>query len=189
MSILWITVIVILVVIGVAIYLSNKKPPQNQPFDYQTGNMGADKPAVGYKHPCNFCGKLIPPNSVSCPFCSKVNPQGPMRCPKCSNPIQRDFKVCPSCNLKLETICPKCGQATFFGDYCDKCQQRMTVICPNCKTEQFFFENKCKSCGSILLQVMFCQKCKIAQPVIDKKCMVCGELLVKTPTNNQEIKK
>lgn len=85
----------------------------------------------GYKHPCRYCDKLIPPDSNVCPMCGKVNPLGPLRCPKCRNPIQKNYKSCPNCGLELKTICIHCGEKTFFGDYCEHCDSRLVVVCPN----------------------------------------------------------
>jgi len=184
MSIFLIAGLAIVAVIVVAALMTNKKAPSEQAADLQTGNEAANKPTVGYKHPCKFCGKLIPPNSVSCPFCGKVNPQGPLRCPKCHNPIEKDWTVCSACNLKLETICLNCGAKTFFGDYCEKCNERLVVKCPNCKTEQPFFKNECKNCGTALVKTLFCQQCKAQQIFIKDKCMVCGAIFVKEPNKN-----
>jgi len=75
----------------------------------------------GYKLPCRYCDKLVPPDSAVCPFCAKVNPTGPLRCPKCRTPVQKDFKACSNCGLSLEVACPDCGKITFFGDYCQNC--------------------------------------------------------------------
>jgi len=65
MSIILIAAIVIVIVIVAAIYLSNDKGPTQQEADLQSGSTNANQPTVGYKHPCKFCGKLIPPNSVA----------------------------------------------------------------------------------------------------------------------------
>ena len=109
---------------------------------------------TGYKHPCRYCDKLIPPDSKVCPLCGKVNPLGPIRCPKCKTPIEKGWKNCPNCGLNLEITCPFCEKNTFFGDYCENCGKRLVVICPNpkCKTEQPPVENKCFKCGSALIQ-------------------------------------
>lgn len=45
----------------------------------------------GYKHPCRYCDKLIPPDSNVCPFCSKINPLL-LRCPKCKDLIEKGWK-------------------------------------------------------------------------------------------------
>lgn len=106
----------------------------------------------GYKHPCRYCGKLIPSESNICPFCGKVNPVGPIRCPKCGTPIQKDYKSCPSCGLSLEIECPHCGKKTFLGDYCEHCGARLIFASPDpkCKTEQPPISNKCTKCGTPL---------------------------------------
>ena len=106
----------------------------------------------GYKHQCNYCGKLIEKDANLCPYCGKVNPLGPMRCPKCRNPIQKDYIVCSNCGLNLKIICPFCGKETFFGDYCDNCNKRLLVICSDtkCKTEQPPLGNTCIKCGKPL---------------------------------------
>lgn len=47
---------------------------------------------LGYKHPCTYCGKLIPRESNVCPFCGRSEPLGPLRCPKCRSPIEAGWK-------------------------------------------------------------------------------------------------
>jgi len=106
----------------------------------------------GYKHPCRYCQKLIPPDSNTCPFCSRINPLGPLRCPVCRNPIQRDWQKCSGCGLNLGVYCPACGKATFFADYCELCGARLTIICPECDTEQLPINVKCSKCGISLIQ-------------------------------------
>lgn len=107
---------------------------------------------AGYKHPCRYCDKLIPPESKVCPFCGKVNPLGQFRCPKCRNPVQKDWKRCSNCGLSLEIICPVCGKETFFGDYCEQCDARLVVVCPDkkCREEQPPIGEKCIKCGKPL---------------------------------------
>jgi len=102
----------------------------------------------GYKHPCQYCGKLVPPDSNVCPHCGRVNPSG-LRCPKCRNPIRKDWVNCSHCGLPLKVACPKCGKTTFFGDYCEQCSARLLVVCPNpkCKTEQSPIGENCVKCN------------------------------------------
>ncbi|MDZ4655045.1 MAG: zinc ribbon domain-containing protein [Coriobacteriia bacterium] len=109
----------------------------------------------GYKHPCRYCGGLIPADSNMCPLCGKVNPLGPLRCPKCRNPIQRDWTNCSDCGISLITECPQCGEPTFFGDYCEHCDARLVVVCPNkrCKKEQPPIQETCIACGKSLKEV------------------------------------
>jgi hypothetical protein len=106
----------------------------------------------GYKLPCRYCDKLVPPDSAVCPFCARVNPTGPLRCPKCRSPIQKDWKACSSCGLSLEILCPQCGKSTFFGDYCQNCGKQIAVTCSNrkCNTVQPPIGNKCIKCGKPL---------------------------------------
>ena len=112
-----------------------------------SGTAEANKPVVGYKHPCKYCGKLIPPNSTACPFCGKINPLGPYRCPRCHEPVEKDWQVCPKCNQNLRIVCPYCGKNTFFGDYCENCGARLLVKCPSCGQEQPPISDKCIRCG------------------------------------------
>ncbi len=104
---------------------------------------------IGYKHPCRYCDKLVPPMSKICPFCGKVNPLDQLRCPRCRDPIQKGWKICSSCGLDLVTICPQCAKATFFGDYCDHCQARLVVVCSQkkCGAEQPPIGDRCIKCG------------------------------------------
>lgn len=111
-----------------------------------TGTEAANKPTVGYKHACKYCGKLIPPDSTACPYCEKVNPLGPFRCPKCHEPIEKDFKMCPKCKLNLRIVCPFCEKTTFFGEHCEDCGTRLMVTCPNCGQEQPPISDKCIKC-------------------------------------------
>ncbi|MFO7811246.1 MAG: hypothetical protein R6V47_07760 [Candidatus Delongbacteria bacterium] len=106
----------------------------------------------GFKHPCRYCDKLVPPNSNVCPFCGKINPKGPTRCPVCRNPISSDYKVCAGCGLELKTVCPECGKETFLGDYCEHCDVRLLVVCTNkkCGHEQPPIGDKCLKCGKPL---------------------------------------
>jgi len=104
----------------------------------------------GYKQPCRYCDKLIPPDSHVCPFCGKVNPLGSFRCPRCQNPIPKGAVACNDCDLSLQIVCPKCGQTTFFGDYCEHCEARLVIVCPKCKTEQPPIGEKCLKCGKLL---------------------------------------
>lgn len=111
-----------------------------------SGTEEANKPTVGYKHPCKYCDKLIPPNSTVCPFCQKVNPLGPFRCPKCHEPIEREWNTCSRCSQNLKITCPYCQKITFFGDYCDNCGKRLLIICPNCGQEQPPISDNCIKC-------------------------------------------
>lgn len=106
----------------------------------------------GYKQMCRYCDGLIPPDSGFCPICGKVNPLGSLRCPECSTPVKKDWKRCSTCGLNLVTVCPACGQSTFFGDYCDHCGHRLMVTCPNpkCGTEQPPTRDRCVKCGKPL---------------------------------------
>ena len=146
----WILIIlgVILIIIIILWLIFRKKKPADP--EYFTGTKEAAKPVVGYKHPCKYCGELIPPNSNVCPRCGKVNPQGPLRCPKCHEPIEKDWKTCHRCNLPLYITCPKCGKRTFFGDYCEHCDARLTVICSHCQTEQPPIGERCNHCNKKL---------------------------------------
>ncbi len=103
----------------------------------------------GYKHPCKYCGQLIPPNSNVCPVCGKVNPLE-TRCPKCRAPIKEGWARCSSCGLSLVTNCPKCGKPTFFGDYCQNCGNQLVVECKKCHTIQAPLSDKCVKCGKQL---------------------------------------
>lgn len=107
----------------------------------------------GYKHPCRYCDKLLSADSHVCPFCGKVNPLGSLRCPRCSNPIPKGSVACGDCGLSLQVACPKCGQTTFFGDYCEHCDARLVVVCPKCNTEQPPIGEKCVKCGRLLTRV------------------------------------
>ena len=106
----------------------------------------------GFKHPCRYCGEMIPPEANVCPMCGKINPLGPLRCPKCRNPVKKDWKKCSNCGLSLEEICPKCDKSTFLGDYCDHCNDRLLIVCPNpkCGQEQPPIGDTCIKCGKPL---------------------------------------
>ena len=105
----------------------------------------------GYKLPCRYCGKVIPPESNICPICGKANPIF-LRCPKCRDLIEKEWLNCPSCGLSLRVTCPTCKNETFFDDYCEKCDFALTVVCPNpkCRLEQPPLGNKCIKCGKPL---------------------------------------
>jgi hypothetical protein len=107
---------------------------------------------AGFKHPCRYCDKLVPPDAQTCPLCGKVNPVGPLRCPKCRAPIEQEWAACCACGLKLQTVCPACAKSTFFGDYCAACGARLVVVCPNpkCRFEQPPVGNVCAKCGKPL---------------------------------------
>jgi len=109
----------------------------------------------GYKHPCRYCGGLIPADSNMCPLCGKVGPLGPLRCPKCRSPIQQGWTNCSDCGIPLTTECPQCGESTFFGDYCEHCDARLVVVCSNhkCKKEQPPIQETCIECGKSLEEV------------------------------------
>lgn len=136
----------VLAIIAVVVFLLRKKPPEKDAPQMNSGSPDADKSTIGYKHPCVYCDKLIPPNSRSCPFCGKANPQGPIRCPKCNTPIEKGWKVCDQCGFPLSVKCPYCGKTTFFGDYCEHCDKRLMVKCPHCQTEQPPISDVCKKC-------------------------------------------
>jgi len=154
----WFGILIIIPVVGIFIpgYLAffdnkkSKKVESTKPAYVPTGTQEADKPTVGYKHPCKYCGKLIPPDSAACPYCEKVNPLGPFRCPKCHEPIEKDWKVCSKCNLNLRIVCPYCGKVTFFGDHCQDCGARLLVTCPSCGQEQPPLEDNCIKCDKPL---------------------------------------
>ena len=150
----WVGILMIVPVVGLAVpgYLafSDHKKIESTPVYAPTGTQEANKPTVGYKHPCKYCGKLIPPNSTVCPLCGKMNPLGPYRCPKCHEPVEKDWQVCSHCGQNLRIVCPKCGKVTFFGDYCEDCSTRLLVICPHCGQEQPPLGDKCIKCGKLL---------------------------------------
>jgi hypothetical protein len=155
----WIGVLILVPVVGIGIpgYLAfsdgnNKKGEKMEPTPpyAPTGTQAADKPTVGYKHPCKYCEKLIPPDSTACPFCEKVNPLGPFRCPKCHEPIEKEWKVCAKCKQNLRIICPFCDKVTFFGDHCEDCGERLLVTCPSCGQEQPPLGDNCLKCGKPL---------------------------------------
>ena len=143
--------LVVLAIIVLILFL-RKKPEkkENIPPATFSGSKEADKPTVGYKHPCKYCDKLIPPNSTVCPFCGKINPLGPYRCPKCHEPVQKDWQTCSRCGQNLRIVCPKCGKVTFFGDYCEDCGARLLVTCPHCGQEQPPLGDKCIKCNKPL---------------------------------------
>ncbi len=155
----WLGLLTIVPVIGIVIpgYLAfagggkSEKMEVTPPYSV-TGTMEADKPVVGYKHPCKYCEKLIPPNSSICPYCGKANPLGPLRCPRCHEPVKKDWMVCPNCDLNLRIICPFCGKTTFFGDYCEDCGKRLMVTCPHCGQEQPPISDHCVKCGKPLFE-------------------------------------
>lgn len=150
----WLGILTIVPVVGIIIpgYLafSGKGKIEITPPYAATGTEEANKPVVGYKHPCKYCEKLIPPNSTVCPFCGKVNPLGPYRCPKCHEPIEKEWQVCPNCNQSLRIVCPYCGKITFFGDHCEDCGARLFVKCPHCGQEQPPLSDNCIKCGKPL---------------------------------------
>lgn len=150
----WVGVLLIVPVIGIAIpgYLAFSGGEKIEPITpyASTGTEAANKPTVGYKHPCKYCGKLIPPNSAVCPLCGKANPQGPYRCPKCHEPIEKNWQACSHCGQNLRIVCPKCGKITFFGDYCEDCSARLLVTCPHCNQEQPPLGDKCIKCDGLL---------------------------------------
>ncbi len=148
-----IIVLTVIAIIVIVFLILRKKPVEKDEPQVNSGSPDADKATVGFKHPCIYCGKLIPPNSRTCPFCGKNNPQGPLRCPRCNTPIERDWKVCNHCDLPLSVRCPKCGKTTFFGDYCEHCGSRLTVVCPHCQTEQPPIGDLCKKCKKPLAEV------------------------------------
>lgn len=106
---------------------------------------------VGYKHPCNYCDRLVPREARVCPHCGKANPTGPLRCFQCMSPIEKDWLACSHCGQRLQVNCPQCGKATFLGDKCAHCAAPLTVVCPNkkCKHPQFPGE-VCIKCGKPL---------------------------------------
>lgn len=154
----WLGILVIVPIVGIIIpgYLAfsnsvkGKDEGDKSSPGYLGGSEEANKPTVGYKHPCRYCEKLIPPDSRVCPFCGKENPLGPMRCPKCHNPVEKDWRTCSHCGLELRIICPHCGKTTFFGDYCEDCGARLLVKCPHCGQEQPSINDNCIKCGQPL---------------------------------------
>jgi hypothetical protein len=150
----WLGILIIVPVVGIIIpgYLafSGKEKIEITPPYVATGTQEANKPVVGYKHPCKYCGKLIPPNSAVCPFCEKANPLGPYRCPKCHEPVEKEWQVCPKCNQNLRIVCPHCGKITFFGDHCEDCGERLLIKCPHCGQEQPPLSDNCIKCGKPL---------------------------------------
>jgi RNA polymerase subunit RPABC4/transcription elongation factor Spt4 len=106
---------------------------------------------AGYKHPCMYCEKFIPPDSNLCPYCGKTDPFT-LRCPQCRNPVDRDWIKCSHCGLSLHMRCPVCEKDTFVGNYCEQCNAYLLVACPNrrCKMEQLPIFTKCIKCGKPL---------------------------------------
>ena len=139
--------IVLVIVVFILYSKGGSKKKEYIPTPTFSGTAEANKPVVGYKHPCKYCGKLIPPNSTVCPLCGKINPLGPYRCPKCHEPVEKDWQTCSRCGQNLRIVCPKCGKVTFFGDYCEDCGARLLVKCPSCSQEQPPISDKCIRCG------------------------------------------
>jgi len=158
----WVVFLMFVPVVGIAMpaYLAfsgdNQKKPEFVPEDKKPefigGSKEADKPTVGYKHPCKYCQEMISPDSAVCPFCSKEGPLGPDRCPKCHDPIEKKWKSCAHCGLNLRIVCPFCGKVTFFGGYCEDCGKKMVVNCPYCQFEQPPLGDKCIKCGQPLIK-------------------------------------
>jgi len=158
----WVGVLVLVPVIGIAIpaYLafsgdSQKKTDESEVEEktgpeFIGGSKEADKPVVGYKHPCKYCEQMVSPDAAVCPFCGKEGPLGPDRCPKCHDPIDKKWKACAHCGLNLRIVCPFCGKVTFFGKYCEDCGKKLVVACPICKFEQPPLGDKCIKCGQPL---------------------------------------
>ena len=158
----WVGALTLVPVIGIAIpaYLafsgdSQKKtdggePEEKKGPEFIGGSKEADKPAVGYKHPCKYCEQMVSPDAAVCPFCGKEGPLGPDRCPKCHDPIDKKWKACAHCGLNLRIVCPFCGKVTFFGKYCEDCGKKLVVACPVCQFEQPPLGDKCIKCGQPL---------------------------------------
>ena len=158
----WVGILILVPVIGIAIpaYLafsgdSQKKTDGGEPEEktgpeFIGGSKEADKPTVGYKHPCKYCEQMVSPDAAVCPFCGKEGPLGPDRCPKCHDPIDKKWKACAHCGLNLRIVCPFCGKVTFFGKYCEDCGKKLTVACPVCQFEQPPLGDKCIKCGQPL---------------------------------------
>ncbi|MDD5317350.1 MAG: zinc ribbon domain-containing protein, partial [Candidatus ainarchaeum sp.] len=122
--------VIVLLVIALIIVVFFKRKKEFEPYgEFGMGSEVGGAGLLGYKHPCRYCGKLVPQGSKACPFCGKVSPLGPLRCPRCRNPVQKGDKACGACGLGLEIACPYCGKPTFFGDYCDNCGARLMVVC------------------------------------------------------------
>ncbi|MCX6737387.1 MAG: zinc ribbon domain-containing protein [Candidatus Parcubacteria bacterium] len=153
----WIGILLIVPIVGIAVpgYLAffdakkGEKVEITPPY-VSTGTEEANKPIVGYQHPCKYCSVLIPPNSIVCPLCGKSNPLGPSRCPKCHDTVEKDWQACSHCGQNLRIVCPKCGKITFFGDYCEDCGERLLITCPHCGQEQPPLSNKCIKCSQLL---------------------------------------
>lgn len=100
----------------------------------------------GYKHPCRYCNTLVEKDAEFCPACGKAHPTGSLRCQWCKSPIVPGQAVCSNCGMNLQIVCPFCGQATFFGDYCDACGQRLVQPCPHCGSPQTLVAQTCEKC-------------------------------------------
>ncbi|MEM2087879.1 MAG: hypothetical protein QXF52_04310 [Thermoproteota archaeon] len=72
------------------------------------------------------------------------------RCPRCRAPVEPNWVSCNTCGLALMINCPKCGQPTFFGDYCQSCWERRVVECKKCRTVQPPVSARCIKCGKPL---------------------------------------
>jgi len=154
-SLIAVVIGLILLIVSIVLFITNKKKEgegEKKVPSYYGGSSAADKPTVGYKHPCRYCNGLIPPDSNICPFCNKENPLGPLRCPRCHNPIQKDWQSCSHCGLNLRINCPFCSSPTIFSDYCENCQKRLLVVCPHCQFEQPPIGDNCVKCGQSLDQ-------------------------------------
>jgi hypothetical protein len=156
----WVALLMFVPVVGIAMpaYLafsgsSQKKTElanEGKKPEFIGGSKEADKPVVGYKHPCKYCGEMVSPDAAICPLCGKEGPLGPDRCPKCHDPIEKKWKVCSHCGLNLRIVCPFCGKVTFFGNYCEDCGKKLMVNCPYCQFEQPPVSDKCIKCGKPL---------------------------------------
>jgi predicted amidophosphoribosyltransferase len=154
----WLVVIIIVVIAAIIYLWYTRSRPTEEKIGHYSGIDEANRVIIGYKHPCRYCGKLIPPNSNVCPFCAKDNPLGPLRCPRCMNPIDKEWKKCSGCGQELSVQCPECGEKTFFADYCEKCGARLVVKCPGCLKEQPPLGDNCIKCGKPLPKREFNKK-------------------------------
>ena len=71
-----------------------------------------------------------------------------MICPRCKKQIPNETINCPHCNMKIGTVCKRCGSYNLINNKsCIECGLELVKFCPHCKSANFPNATSCRKCG------------------------------------------
>ena len=111
---------------------------------------------------CQYCLKVLTPNTKFCTGCGRPVGDNLVKCVKCGNPLKPGLKFCTRCGEPAPKTCPHCNAAVkALAKFCTSCGKSLPV-------DSFVDANICSKCGTRL------------KPG-SKFCVGCGTAVEQTP--------